>query len=141
LPRLDFKSLVIAFVAELGTDEVVQYLLFYLVAPELPADGATDEQRTQFVKLVLETTAYRPWAFVLGMITTVLGGYVAARMAQRIPYYHGLAMGIVGVVFMLATWDESATGYEYVGLLITIPASIFGAHFARRYVIQSQSAG
>ena len=35
---------------------------------------------------------------VFGTAATTIGGaYLAARIAKRIPYYHGLAMGIVGM--------------------------------------------
>ena len=50
---------------------------------------------------------------VFGMATTVLGGYLAARIAKRIPYYHGLAMGIVGMLFILITWDAGSSGRTF----------------------------
>jgi len=136
LPRIDFKAVAIAFVAELGADAIIQNIVFFVFAQDYLADGISQQRLDQVQDTILKTTSFRPCIFVLGMITTVLGGYLAARLARRIPYYHGLAMGTVGIVFSLALWNKDAVWYDYVGLLLTIPASIFGAHFARPHMPQ-----
>ena len=64
-------------------------------------------------------------------LTTVAGAYLAARLARRIPYYHGLAMGVIGVVFGLFFWHQDAIWLDYLGVILTIPLSLFGSHLAR----------
>ena len=105
-----------------------------MFAQGMLSEGMTDDELAKVRKAVLETTAYIPWAMVLGAATTIGGGYLAARIAKRIPYYHGLAIGIVGVLYSLALWSPDAAGLDYLGLVSTIPFSIYGAHLARKPV-------
>ena len=72
-----------------------------------------------------------PWVLAFGLATTVGGGYLAARIAKNIPYYHGLGMGLLGIAYAFVLWPEQPDGYTWFGLLITIPAAIYGAHLAK----------
>ena len=134
MPRLDYKSLAIAFVAELGADILIQAFLMTIFTANLLSGSETPEQRDQVLQEAMNTTALCPTIFIFGMLTTVAGGYLAARLARRIPYYHGLAMGVVGLVYAMLMWNANARWYDYIGVLLTIPASIYGAHIARRHI-------
>jgi nicotinamide riboside transporter PnuC len=134
VPRISFKAIAIAFIAELAADILCQLFLFALFAGDMANSQMTAEEQQAFAQKVIETTALLPWAMVLGMATTVGGAYFAARLAQRIPYYHGLAMGIVGIVYILLMSRGDFDGYTWIGLLLTIPASLFGAHLARKHM-------
>jgi hypothetical protein len=94
----------------------------------------TDDEVIKVGKVVYETTAFVPWAMVLGTATTIGGGYLAARIARRIPYYHGLAMGVLGILASMYFWRSDATGFFYIGLVLTIPASLYGAHLAKKFL-------
>jgi len=135
MPAIDIRAIVIAFAAELGVDFVISGLVFDLFAPDLQYSQMTAEAQATARQAVLDTTAYLPCMMLLGTATTILGAYFAARLAGRIPYYHGLAMGIVAVVFSLVLW-RNPIWYDYVGLVSTIPASLYGAHLARKHMPQ-----
>ena len=134
MPPISARAVAIAFVSELVADLVIRSVLFVMFAQGMLSEGMTDDEVATVRKTVLDTTAYIPWAMVLGTATTVGGGYLAARIAKRIPYYHGLAIGVVGVLYSLALWTPEAVGLDYLGLATTIPFSIFGAHLARKPV-------
>jgi|SRR5688572_4766199 hypothetical protein len=134
MPPISFKAVAIAFVSELMADLVIQSVLFVMFAQGMLTEGMTDEELANVRKTVLETTAYIPWTLVFGTATMIGGGYLAARIAKRIPYYHGLAMGIVVVVFSLMLLSTNVGALEYLGLAITIPCSIYGAHLARKHI-------
>jgi len=134
LPPISIKAIATAFAAEVGADLIISFIVFYVFGHGLMTPEMTPEDFEKVRQVVTDTTAYLPCMFVLGTATTVLGGYLAARLARRIPYYHGLAMGIVGLAFSLALWSKDMVWLDYVGLVITIPASIYGAHLARRHM-------
>lgn len=134
MPPISFKAVAIAFVSELVADLVIQSVLFVMFAQDMLTEGMTDEDLAKVRTAVLETTAYIPWTLVFGTATIIGGGYLAARIAKRIPYYHGLAIGIVGVVFSLMLWNANVGAVEYLSLVITIPCSIYGAHLARKHI-------
>ena len=82
--------------------------------------------RADFVKvsqMVYDTTAYLPWAMALGTATTIGGGYLAARIAKSVPYYHGLAMGVRDRVHP-AVRPADARWLAYLAILVTIPVSL-----------------
>jgi len=134
LPPISLKAIAIAFAAELGVDFCLSIGVFGFFAGDLLNSGMSDSEFQEAARQVTLTTAYLPWMMVLGTATTVGGAYLAARLAKRIPYYHGLAMGILGVLFILVTWDSDLGWMNFLGLLVTIPASLYGAHLAKKHM-------
>ena len=136
MSRIDWKAVIIAFAAEIGADHLITIFAFAIFAQGMVTPDMSHEEFMKVQKTVIDTTAFVPTMFVRGTLTTILGAYLAARLAKRLPYYHGLAMGIAGIVFSLVFWPDVAKWHDYVGLLITIPASIYGAHLARKHIPQ-----
>ena len=89
LPRIDFKAVIIAFAAEFAADLMISALLFSLFAGDRITPDMTDAQFLEVRRAVLETTSCLAWLVLFGSATTVGGGYLAARLAKRIPYYSG----------------------------------------------------
>ena len=134
MPPISIKAIVIAFASELGADYVISHLVFAMFAQGMLSAEMTHEEFDKVRQTVFDTTAFMPCMLVLGTATTVFGAYFAARLARRIPYYHGLAMGIVAIVYTLVVWQAGATWISYLGLVLTIPASLYGAHLARKHM-------
>jgi hypothetical protein len=136
MPRISLHALIIAFLAEILVDLLFGQLIFAMFAGErLVADMGQDELLA-LAKTVFDTTVYLPVMFVFGSLTTVAGAYLAARIAKRIPYYHGLGMGIIGLLYGLVFWSRQAVWLDYLGMVLTIPLSLFGAHLARKRMLE-----
>ncbi len=134
MPPIDFKAIIIAFATEVAADFIIgSQLLVYFARDKLVPD-MTREDFAKVVQTVYETTAFLPWAMVFGTATTIGGAYFAARIAKRVPYYHGLAMGVLGIVYSLLFGSAEARWVTYIGILISIPVSLFGAHLARKHI-------
>jgi hypothetical protein len=134
LPRIDLRAVVIAFAAEFVADFLISALLFLFFAGGQITPGMTDAQLLEVRRNVLETTSCLAWLVLFGSATTVGGGYLAARLAKRIPYYHGLAMGIVGIIDIILQWDSEHAALAWLGIATTIPLALVGAHFARKHM-------
>jgi hypothetical protein len=134
LPRISIKAIVIAFVAEIAADILIQLFLIALFAGDRTHTHLSEAEARALMQEVFETTAFLPWAMVLGMATTVGGAYLAARLAKRIPYYHGLAMGLVAIAYIVIECKGSLDGYAWLGVVLTIPASLWGAHLAKKHM-------
>jgi hypothetical protein len=135
LPPISLKAIAIAFTAELGVDFFVSLFVFGFFAGDSLRQGMTDSEFREVARQVTQTTPYVPWMMLFGTATTVGGAYLAARLARRIPYYHGLAMGILGVLFIFVTWNAELGWLNFLGLLTTIPASLYGAHLAKKHMV------
>jgi hypothetical protein len=136
MPRLSFHALITAFTTEVLVDMLVGRLIFGIFAGEKLVADMSEEALLELAKTVIDTTSYLPVMFAFGSLTTVAGAYLAARIAKRIPYYHGLAIGIIGVAFGLVFWSDDPIWLDYLGLVITIPLSLLGAHLARRRMLE-----
>ncbi len=139
--RIDIKAVILAFIAEICADLIVLRILFSIFGRGLLGPDMSEAEFLAAIDTVIAKGDYQFAAFVCGMATTVLGGYLAARLAKGFPYYNGLAIGVVGVVFVLAVGGGSPFWLTVVGLLLTIPASIYGAHLAKKYRPASADKG
>ena len=134
LPPISLKAVAIAFTAELGVDFLISLFVFGFFAGDLLTPGMDQGEFEEVARQVIETTPYVAWMILFGTGTTIGGGWLAARLARRIPYYHGLAMGILGVLFMLVTWNSELGWLNFLGLVTTIPAALYGAHLAKKHL-------
>jgi hypothetical protein len=130
--RIDFKAILIAFVAEFAVDILTVQILVMIFGRDLLDPGMSAEEVQKAIGTIFENGSFVLASFVCGTITTILGGYLAARLAKGFPYYNGLAIGVVGVVYVLFFAGDGPLWYTIVGVLLTIPLAIFGAHIARK---------
>ena len=134
MPPIDIKAVIIAFATEIAADFIIgTQLLVYFAGDKLVPDMSRDD----FMKLsqtVYETTAFLPWAMVFGTATMIGGAYLAARIAKRVPYYHGFVMGILAIAYSLLFGSADARWFEFFGILISIPVSLYGAHLAKKHI-------
>lgn len=134
MKKIRITAVVIAFVAELGLDQIFAAILLFAFGHTGFSPDSTDAEQAAFVQGVWSDGAFVFCAFILGTATTILGGYVCARIAKVFPYYNGLAIGIVGFVFTLLVMGEAPWWYTALGLLMSLPASIYGAHLAKPHI-------
>ena len=134
MPPIDIKAIVIAFAAEIAADFIIgTQLLLYFAGEKLVPD-MTREDFVKVSQMVYDTTAFLPWAMVFGTATTMGGAYLAARIAKRVPYYHGLVMGVLAVVYSLLFGSAEARWLAYLAILVSIPVSLYGAHLAKKHI-------
>lgn len=129
--RIDIKAVVIAFFAELCVDMLVVHILIMFFGRALLVPDMPEAEFKAAVETIAATGDYQLVAFACGMATTILGGYLAARLAKDFPYYNGLAIGVVGIVFVLA-FSDGPLWITIVGVLLTIPGALYGAHLAKK---------
>lgn len=131
--RIDIKAVVIAFVAEFCADVVVQSILIGIFGRGQFASDMTEAEFKAAFETIYAQGDFQFAVFATGMATVVLGGYLAARLAKAYPYYNGLAIGVVGVVFTLAFAAGNPLWVTILAVLLTIPLSIYGAHLAKNH--------
>ena len=136
MPRISLHALLVAFCLEILVDLLFGQLIFAMFAGERLVADMSQEEVLAVAKVVIDTTPYLPVLFVFGSLTTVAGAYLAARLARRIPYYHGLGMGIIGLLYGLVFWSREVIWLDYIGMLMTIPLSLLGAHLARKRMLE-----
>lgn len=89
LPRLSLRVLAIALVCMLGMDLVLGFaVLVFCPGASTSADLAA----------LAVDLAYMTVAFILGTLTTTMGGAICARLAPSLPYWHAGVFGALSIV-------------------------------------------
>lgn len=131
--RISLKAVLLGFLLVLVLDAAVGMGQLALHRDELFVEGQSDEEAVAALGALTKSASFLAWSIFLGTLTTVVGGYVAARIAKRYPYFNGLALGVLGTVFGLAFWSEYPLWFNLAALVTGIPASLLGAHLAVRF--------
>ena len=133
---ISIKAVVLASLAVFGVDIVSSLILFDAFGgPDL--DGMSDEQMRAAMLVLFQDTRYLTLALILGTASTVLGGYLAARLAKGVPYFNALAFGVLGLVVGLFTSSDLPIWFKVIGFGLTLPAAVAGGHIAK---LQMQGA-
>ena len=129
--NLDIRAIVLATLAVFGIDFITGFVLFNAFGGAQVAN-ANEEQMRSVAAALARNAGYLRAALILGTASTVVGGFLVARIARSIPYFNALAYGVLGVVLSTLTTGELPTWFRVVGIGLTVPASLLGAYFGRR---------
>ena|SRR5689334_19340204 len=133
--RISLRAILIAFIAEIAADFIIQNLIMMFFAQGLlPSGDPTEQEMRGVIKTVSAQSNYLLTTLVFGTATTIGGGYFAARLAKEFPYYNGLGIGIVGILFAAVVSTSGPAWFDALGFLMSIPASIYGAHLAKKHM-------
>lgn len=123
-------------IAGVVVDYVTTFLLgiIYLIVQGLKNGDLSEEA----IKKILTSPESLIILGIIGTLCTILGGYIAGRLAKDAEVKHATLVGIASLV--LATLEANILGegasfppwYETAGYLITVPAAALGGYFAQR---------
>jgi hypothetical protein len=130
---VSIRAVVIALVATLGLDIVAGMVLSATLGGDQLAAATNEQQRRAVMMALAQSPAFLRWAAIEGTLTTVLGGYLAARLAEHVPYMNALAFGIVGTLMaLLPAQAAPPQWFSIFALATTVPAALVGGHIAKR---------
>ncbi len=129
--NIEIRSVVLATLAVFGIDFITGIVLFSIFSSD-QITNASDEQMRAAALALAKDPGYLRAALILGTASTAVGGFLVARIARSIPYFNALAYGVLGMVLSTLTTGELPTWFRVVGIGLTVPASLLGAHLGRR---------
>src|SRR5215470_17975433 len=127
---IDIRAIVLATLAVFGIDFVTGIVLFSVFADQVA--NASEEQVRAAAAALATDPGYLRAALVLGTASTVVGGFLVARIARQIPYFNALAYGVLGMLLGMLWSGDLPLWVRVIGLGLTVPAALLGAYFARR---------
>jgi hypothetical protein len=127
----------VAFVAELVADLIISSVSLAVLAHGSLSSDLDQEALSKATEAILDSSEFLLSRVILGTATTVGGGYLAARLAKTFPYYNGLGIGLIGLIFGILQWGEPLW-LNFFAIVTTIPASIYGAHLAKKHMASMQ---
>jgi hypothetical protein len=131
MQNISIRAVILATLAVLGIDILSGMLLTQMFGgPGFDTDLSQDEIRRAY-QVLMQDVRYLTLGLVLGTASTVLGGYLAARLARNMPYFNALAFGVLGMLISTIGTGELPTWFKVVGLGLSLPAAVLGGHIAK----------
>lgn len=129
--NISVRAVVLASLAVFGIDIISGFLLITLFGGPTFGSGLSDEQLRGAFQVLFQDARYLTFALVSGTASTVLGGYLAARLARAVPYYNALAFGLLALMVSVLTSGDLPTWFKVIGFGFTLPAALLGGHIAK----------
>jgi hypothetical protein len=126
-------AICVAFVAELFADILISSITLAVFAGDSISADLDRETMLKATDVIVNSNEFLMTRVIFGTATTIGGGYLAARLAKTYPYYNGLGIGLIGVIFGILQWGDPLW-LNFFALISTIPASIYGAHLAKQHM-------
>jgi hypothetical protein len=128
-------GIVVLTAASFAIEAAVDPLLLRLFPRALPGPAALTAN--QWV---------RTFTFAYGLICVATGGYIAARIARRLPIQHAAAMGIVQagltIAAMLSPEGSHASRLQWITIaILSVPAALAGGALYERRETRSGIEG
>ena len=121
--KISIKAVIVGAVV----DNSMTFFIMNLLAAALLSTGITEDEFMARMK----STNGMLLGLILGPGCTVLGAYVAGRIAKRAERLHGALVAIAGMIVSLIFHDSSTPIlFDIAGFALMLPAGIFGGYLA-----------
>jgi hypothetical protein len=133
MTKINFIAICIAFAAEYIADSFIDLMIVFLLSHGTLSSDMDPEAFNKAARVIANTGAFLTAKVFFGTATTVGAGYLAARIAKTYPYYNGLGVGLIGLIFCIVVWGD-LLWLNIFAVLSTVPVSIYGAHLAKLHM-------
>ena len=131
MQNISIRAVILATLAVLGIDIFSGMLLTQMFGGPGWDTELTQEQIRHAYQVLMQDVRYLALGLLLGTASTVLGGYLAARLARSMPYYNALAFGVLGILISTIGSGDLPTWLKVVGLGLSLPAALLGGHIEK----------
>ena len=114
---------------------MILYLAFFFMGDAMKGGAPSEETVEKAFQQMISSPEGLITLFLIGVLGTVLGGYVAGRLARSEEVKHGALVGAVSLAVGLIQSSSGARSpvpewYELLGYALTIPAGALGGSLA-----------
>lgn len=131
MPNISIRAVILATLAVLGIDILSGTALTQMFGGPGWGTELSKEEIRRAYQVLMQDVRYVALGLLLGTASTVLGGYLAARLARSMPYYNALAFGVLGILVNLIGSGEVPAWVNIVALGLALPAALLGGHIAK----------
>jgi hypothetical protein len=128
---INIRAILLVTLAVFGIDFFSSLLLFWVFGGP-PADATQEQVRVALAELY-GNPRYVMVMLILGTASTVIGGYLTARLVRSVPYFNALAFGVLGVLLGILMSADVPAWLRAVGNVATVPAALAGAYLGIRW--------
>ena len=137
MKRISFKGIILALLLTLALDTIAGVTMFVSMGGSFLRRGMNQQQMSDAIATVTLSTDFLLGSILFGTLATIVGGYVAARIAKKEPYLNAGMIGALGFVLGVLTANYNPLWFNVVGLGLVLPAALLGGHLARSRIERS----
>ncbi len=126
--RIDWKAVLVGALTDtMGT-------LTFVSLVGLAAAFVADLQHVPISEMEarLQRPASMTAMMIIGLAFTVLGGFIAGRMAGKREILHGALVGCVGIIVGLIVPRSALAWYDLLSLVVMVPGGMLGGRIAKK---------
>ncbi len=129
---ISIKAIVLGFLTDVVGSIVFSIAFPLLLAIILASTGYSGEELEPRLMEVAKSKSYVMLTLVAGLGFTLLGGYVAGRMAKSGEYFHSGAVGLLNILFGLFLISRFTAWYNMLAFALVFPVAVMGGHLAKK---------
>jgi len=129
--RVSFKGIVLAALLVLVLDTIAGIGMMVFMGGSALKGGMTEQQTNEAIAALTLSTNFLLGSVILGTLATIVGGYVAARIAKKEPYLNAGVIGVLGIVLGVLLAKNYPLWFNVLGFVLVLPAALLGGHLAR----------
>lgn len=116
---MSIKGILLGILAIVVLDSIAGIAMIPLFAENMSSE-AIEALSQEFAPLC--------YSVFFGTISTIAGGYIAAKYGGLAPYKNAAVIGVSGLVFGVLSMDSFPLWFNVIGFISVIPAALFGAY-------------
>jgi len=138
---INIKAIVVGFLSDFVASHVFRILLLILATIIIAGKGYEGDDLEKMLLSVIKETPFRIFSFAAALGFTMLGGYIAGRLAGGGELFHAGAVGIIRIVLSLFFSPLHFTWHNLLAFILILPAAIIGGNIAKERRLKGQGDG
>tara|TARA_R110001599_G_scaffold352201_1_gene586273 strand:+ start:160 stop:540 length:381 start_codon:yes stop_codon:yes gene_type:complete len=123
MSNISIKGIILGVIAILVIDIISGIAMIPIFASNMSEESIE--------KIFLETGPLI-YSLILGTLSTVIGGFIAANIGRQAAYKNAAILGVIGLFFGVLMSEGLPLWFNIIGFVTVIPASLIGGYFAIR---------
>lgn len=134
MSELSIKGILLGVLTDIGGSTIAGIILMVIFGSSLVTEQMTEQELNEAILAMAQGKGFMITSFIVGLFFTILGGYVAARVAKKGVYLNSGMVGVIGLILGVLYAGETALWLDVAGIISVIPAALLGGYLARSKV-------
>ena len=132
--RISLKAILLATLVMVAIDFIIGLAMMFMFMRDAFEEGLTEEQVSEALLASTQSASFLFTGMILGTLSTIVAGYVAARIAKTEPYINAGVVGLLGMALGALFVEDSPLWFNVMSYLLILPAALLGGYLAARRV-------
>lgn len=132
--KLNPKAIILGFLADNVATIVFTFIMFFVLTFLYAMNGGNIDDPNKLLKMYYSSIPLLLTTFVVGISFTVMGGYIAARIAKGYEVLNSVVVGVIDIIIGAFSFFEHTypVWYQVLALLLAVPAAYLGGILAQK---------